>query len=634
MKKIFTILAACALSISASAQLTYITGLYKDKSVAVNSDGTYTLTLDTWCNGTTVLEEKMTSKNANVVLVIDESGSMGLYSNYIKVGTVQTDSITVKNSSNVVIEPDKSIYYCDKNERIVRWNPTTGRWQYYSGGWKPFPYHTTSGFSTKYYDELYVCGFSAVATSVQKLLNNLISDVRACAKNNVNIEHKIAIYSFAGKSYEKLGDLTSVTGDSAKIINTVLALEMGGGTSPASALSNAVNKVGSSNTTTSANIIFFTDGNPDDDSYMTNSIKNVTDAKTNNGVKIFSIGYLTSLSSNVEHFLEGVSSDYPSATDYTNLGAKKDSCYFKNTSDPMELVHYFDNAAFQIAKEAKTYEMNALTQVRDTLTNEFILPSLEASQVSTYTIDCNGLDASGNPTFDGVEDAVSGLSVTIGADKKSVEVHGFDFGANFCGKHYNSSTGLVTVSGKKLRMKFKIKATDAFQGGVVNTNTKYSGIYPNGGTVLGTKFISPIVVGPVDLIVSSNHLNNPHESMIFKVTRKAKGASSIDTSFGINGEYEIILSGITEADTIKKCLTNVGNDSNNPFYDYTVETQSIGRDSRWDWRYDSDPTKRSLTHPLYDTINSVIDNIYPFTRSEKSGLPKTAEDVNTQLFKF
>jgi len=645
MKKIFAVLAAITVSIGASAQLSYITGLYKDKTATANPDGSYTLTLDTWCNGTTIVEEKTTSKNANVALVIDKSTSMCVESNATRgnlIGYVQADG-TVNSKSDgkgTTITVDKTIYYSlhrgliidgsDGNGQqylIVRWSESDGCWQLYGNQDENGSTTDTVGWhKLKAGTDIWMCGYAAVCTAVQRLVDNLKNDAETCGAT-----HQITLYSFCKDPYKELDTWTLVTTGYETIMNTLFGIALAGSTNSSGALEYAVTKVEKATASTTANIVFFTDGVNSD---ANTSISKVKTAKTDNGVKVFSIGYFfdTTTMNNAKAFLERVSSNYLDATTQTD-GTRTDSCYFKTTNDPMDLIHYFDIVSLQIAKEAKTYNLDKYTQVRDTLTSEFILPTTESSQLSIYTIDCTGLDADGNPTFDGIQDTITvPMNITIGSDKKSVEVHGFDFGANYCGRHYNQSTGAITIYGKKLRIQFKINTTDQFRGGIdINTNTMYSGIYPTGSTTPATKFVSPQVAGPIDLIVTSSGLTGEHENMIFRITRTADGASSYDTSWGQNGIYEMILTGTADADTIKSCSIKVNDDNNEKIYKYTVETQAIGRDNRWDWHYDSDANKRKQTKPIFDTINAKVDNVFPFVRVQIPGLPTTAEDVNTQI---
>lgn len=653
MKKIFAVLAAITVSLGASAQLSYITGLYKDKTATANPDGSYTLTLDTWCNGTTIVEEKTTSKNANVALVIDKSTSMCVHSDETRgklIGYVQADGTVNSKSDGTgnTIDVDKTIYYSreyglivngsrtatsspgnGQQYLIIRWSESDGCWQLYGDRDENGNTVTVGWHKLKAGTGIWMCGYAAVCTAVQRLVDNLKNDAETCGAT-----HQITIYTFCGTTGSELTTWTPVTTGYETIMNILFNMALAGSTDSKTALSYAATKVGATTASTTANIVFFTDGKNSD---ANTSIENVKTAKSTNKAKVFSIGYFFKDSdlnnSDIRNFLEYVSSDYPNATSMTNPGARADSCYYKTTNDPMDLIHYFDIVSLQIAKEAKTYNLDQYTQVRDTLTSEFILPTTESSQLSIYTIDCIGLDSEGNPTFDGIQDTITvPMNITIGSDKKSVEVHGFDFGANYCGRHYNQSTGAITIEGKKLRIQFKINTTDQFRGGIdINTNTMYSGIYPTGSTTPATKFVSPQVAGPIDLIVTSSGLTGEHENMIFRITRTADGASSYDTSWGLNGIYEMILTGTADADTIKSCSIKVNDDNNDKIYNYTVETQAIGRDNRWDWHYDSDANKRKQTKPIYDTINAKVDNVFPFVRVQIPGLPTTAEDVNTQI---
>jgi len=576
-----------------------ITGLYQEKFATPNSDGTYTLTIDSYATGSMVTERTTTSLQADIVMVIDMSSSM----RQSQESKGNVSGTTVPSGLN------KNIFYCTAASpyNLVRWNGS--KWQKCSSGsWSDITSSTA----------IALCGYPAVITAAKRFVDNLYADAKKYGKY-----HRIKIYQFnANGATTQKCDFTKLDDTGYSTVMTALySMSLGSGTFPADAFSKANTSLSSSTYSADANkgdtknIVYFTDGAANG-SDASKTINHARTAKGTNGINVFSIGYKMSTSYN--DYLEAVSSNFLDAYCATESSSytisnnaesnRSSSFYFRNSDDPMDLIDYFDRVAIAIAHQAKIYDLTTTTQIRDYITSDFKLPAgYSPASVSTFTVACTGFDTNGNPTFAGSSDVpITGLTIQTPNDS-TVIVNGFNFKANVC-----TDNGDGTYSGKKLRIRFNIKPTASFKGGYdIKTNKPASGIYdgPDVGSVkadtIGTYPI-PKVAAPMDLIVTTTGLK-PNESILFVVTRSTySDGTHRDGTF----RHEILLSGSTkEKDIIRQCATKVDNDNSKAPYYYYVETQN------WDWRYVEDtPSTAPSPHELYDAVHETANNVFPFTR--------------------
>lgn len=592
----------CMTAYSDEVPVGAITGLYQEKTAVPNEDGeSYKLTIDSYAVGSMVTEQTTTCLNADVVLVIDMSSSMF-------------------NSKKTVSDPDTTQYYCNDSNQAVA---------YKNGGWKHYVQS-----SKKWENEsgtIKQCGYSAVLTAATKFINNLRKD----AKLFPSVSHKVKILSFGPKNY--VGDwckFTDVKDNYDDVITALLTMEKKSDTYPAMAMDSARSALDSSSGDTK-NIVFFTDGKPETTNGEGGQTINKALTAKGKGYSVFSIGY--GLSSTEYQYLEAVSSDFPSASatisgdSYTIQNCaetnRKDDFYMRNTSDPMELTEYFEAVARSIAHAAKIYNLTTSTQIRDYITPDFKIKDWTSAKVKCYKVACTGFDSNNNPTFvgGGSTDITSTLTIDIPNDSV-IKVSGFDFKANVCGK--NSKTG--AVYGNKLSIVFDIVPTATFKGGFnLDTNTPASGIYESNDTKADTIGTYPIpkVAAPVDLIVTASNLKYG-ESLLVTVTRDTTSAG---TNKGKDGfKYELMLTGTQlEKQILKKVATKYKNYNDSATYYYFVEPQETDRtkSKSWDWRYDK--TSNAPSHPLWDAKGDSLINVFPFTRTERTGIQSSDEDWST-----
>ncbi len=397
-------------------------GLYTSKSLSLNDDGTGTITLETYVEGTI----QQTGTPTDVVLVLDVSQSMSQ-----SMGST-TKLAALKSAVNTFIDTTAK-----KNES---------------------------------------------------------------AKTDA-LKSRISIVSFSGSAKVDC-DFTS---NATTLKTAVTNLKQSQGTAADYAMTTAKSQIDKIDSTRKSNkvVIFFTDGEPNHGSGGFNTtVANsaISTAKTIKaaGTTIYSIGVVNgadpsadptqSSTSNINKFLHGISSNYPDATAYTNLGKRATdstgaalNCY-KTATNASELEKIFE----EIGEEAvPTVELDEKTIVQDVMSEYVVANISEDSNVKLYTSAYTGKDASGNKTFG---DRTEAKTATATVNDGTVKVTGFDF------EPVVDKTD-KTYQGKKLTIEIPVKLTDAakkLSGETINSNNATTSAVINGELTVRT-FGSPTI---------------------------------------------------------------------------------------------------------------------------------------------
>lgn len=222
-------------------------------------------------------------------------------------------------------------------------------------------------------------------------------------RSNENLRSRISLVKFAGKKTDKVGNDTyqeedpffgpygehynytqivrkykTYTNDNkAELKNTVNALKPAGATAADYAMDHAKTLVNQSKSdeTTNPNrknvkriVIFFTDGEPNHESGFDKSVANtaIQTAKTiKNDATIYSIGVFKdadagSTGDKFNSYMHGMSSNYPNATAYNNLGTRatnsdgKPTAFYKAATQASELNNIFNEIQEEIIATAQS----------------------------------------------------------------------------------------------------------------------------------------------------------------------------------------------------------------------------------------------------------------------------------------
>lgn len=506
-----------------------------DKTATLEDDGTYTIELSAYATGQTTTETIKTGKPLDIVLVLDQSGSMA-------------DSIT---SYSYTARPadDYSYWDCRGNEYYYR--DTDGNYYRVQGG--------GGGIGVGYYYLYYVKngeqhrlgeGLATVNTilwsgvlytrqeisSMSKLdalkaaVTNFVNSVSANAKE-FNVDHQIALVGFAsnegdGKSdkgsvsYEssdkywvntglfvngqlknyqtyQYGEWNSLTaqdyrnalvsvntnGSITQSITTAISrIADSGGTRTSYGLEMAQNVFANNPILAGSDrqrvVVLFTDGEPGQSEYnSTEANKAISEAhtlKNTHNAKVYTVGlYDGDPSSNVTNFMNYTSSNYPSAQSTNNHGDKVDDKYYMTASDADELNKIFTYIIDDSTESSTTVTLNAKSVLRDILNDGFVLPAgYDAQENITVATQSVELGAEGNIVWGEVEENPSDIAVTADEETRTIEVTGFDYSKRYIAEEHPGDVLLVTIRG--------VEATDAaITNAEISTNNAASGIYEN-----------------------------------------------------------------------------------------------------------------------------------------------------------
>lgn len=501
-------------------------GLVMSKTVAPGENGQFLLTLEAYATGqtaTTVSELPL-----DIVLVLDVSGSMG------KLMTkVYADQL------------DKSKSY--KVGPFSSWSGTYYKTvSYFNGKWKTSRYgdsytpKTSESDSNSNHYQFYETETRLEA--LQAAVNNFAESVSTKAKGadgrygtNDDVEHRIAVVSFADTAAQKTNGLVKMNTSQglSTVKNAVSSLNAEGNTDPAEGL-NMANSIFSSNPTDgqqrSRVVLLFTDGYPagdgtDDINYVwcDDAIASAQISKSTYKASVYTVGIFEGANpdsdidtnftydTRTEHgqsaavqlvaanrYMHYTSSNYKDAQSMQNGGTKNSDGYYLSASDANGL-----NSVFQkISQTAggSTLKLGSETVLRDVISQYFDLPAgADVNSITAQSYACTGFTSDNKPTWATTPDADK-YDVTLSANKKTVEVTGFDYAANYVGK--DTTTGQQHNPAKKLVVTIPVQLTDESATGEVPTNGANSCISGKNGTEDVTfDFPTPTVYIPYFTVV-------------------------------------------------------------------------------------------------------------------------------------
>lgn len=496
-------------------------GLVMSKTVAPGENGQFLLTLEAYATGQTATTES--ELPLDIVLVLDVSGSMGNeLGNYNPVYSVSSNGIYYYQDANGQYQ---RVYHCDGG--IV--SDCSGGWfTRYHGylnhkGTQLTPKTSASDPDTSH-TQFYTMSSSGTTRleALQAAVNNFAESVSTKAKGadgrygtNDDVEHRIAVVSFADTAAQKTNGLVKMNTSQglSTVKNAVSRLKAEGNTVPAEGL-NMANSIFSSNSTDgqqrSRVVVLFTDGYPagdgtDDINYVwcDDAIASAQISKSTYKASVYTVGIFEGANpdsdidtnftydTRTEHgqsaavqlvaanrYMHYTSSNYKDAQSMQNGGTKNSDGYYLSASDANGL-----NSVFQkISQTAggSTLKLGSETVLRDVISQYFDLPAgADENSITAQSYACTGFTSDNKPTWATTPDTDK-YDVTLSADKKTVEVTGFDYAANYVGK--DTTTGQQHNPAKKLVVTIPIQLTDESATGEVPTNGANSCISGKNGT--------------------------------------------------------------------------------------------------------------------------------------------------------
>lgn len=452
------------------------------------------LTLEAYATGSTTTTTS--TAPVDIVLVLDVSGSM------------DKNIVSYTYTPVYEINSDGTYYYQDANGQYQRAYYCGGGLTH-DGGWytqdhgignhpgtRLTPKTSADSTGTQFYT-----GTQSTTKKIDALrsaVNGFIDSVAAKSADS-----QIAIVKFAGDKTNKVGNdtywedgytynysqivknLTTVDATGADALKTaVSALRAAGATAADYGMQHAQTIItGAANNGRQKVVVMFTDGEPNHNNGFSNSVANAAISasramKNNgNGATVYTIGCFGTLTgdtkTNVDKYMNYVSSNYPNATSMTDAGTKASDNFYKTVGSTADLDAIFQEIS-QTAGGA-TLTLGSETVLKDVVSEYFDLPENASSQITAQSYSCTGFDASGNPIWSDTPDTAS-YKVTV--DGRNVSVTGFDYSANWVGK--DTTTDVMHTPGKKLVVTIPIVDNGTGMG-EVPTNGTDSAVYDKDG---------------------------------------------------------------------------------------------------------------------------------------------------------
>lgn len=458
------------------------------------------LTLEAYATGSTTTTTS--TAPVDIVLVLDVSGSMDesiVSYTYTPVYEINSDGTYYYQDANGQYQ---RAYYCDGQDWRGRSNHEAGwysenhqsNWGNCQGetGTRLTPKTSADSTGTQFYTRTQ--STTKKIDALKSAVNGFIDSVAAKSANS-----QIAIVKFAGDKTDTVGNDTYRKGrytyNYSQIVQNLTTVDETG----ASSLKTAVNGLIAAGTTlanygmehaqTIINgakdngrqkvVVMFTDGEPNGIEEVSGFEKEVANGAIaasksikEAGATVYTIGCFGTLTgdtkTNVDKYMNYVSSNYPSAASMTNAGTKTSDNFYKTVGSTADLDAIFQEIS-QTAGGA-TLTLGSQTVLKDVVSKYFDLPENASSMITAQSYSCTGFDADGHPTWSNTPDAAS---YAVKVDGKNVSVTGFDYSANWVGK--DTTTGDVHP-GKKLVVTIPIVDNGTGMG-EVPTNGTDSAVY-------------------------------------------------------------------------------------------------------------------------------------------------------------
>lgn len=505
-----------------------------DKTATLEDDGTYTIELSAYATGQTTTETIKTGKPLDIVLVLDQSGSMAdsITSYSYQARTSQGYSYSNYGNREYYYRDEDGNYY-----RVRRGSEEHGSW--FSRYYTYYLYYTKNG------QNYYLSGtgvttqrptnvedssatiwtgvlYQRSSTSTSKLnalkaaVTNFVNSVSANAKE-YNVEHRIAMVGFASKGtdnsawkntglfvdgslkkyasrWETSSQLSSqdykdalvvvndVDGDIAGSISRAIGnLDAEGATRTSYGLEMA-QKVFENNKDSERQrvVVLFTDGEPGKSGYENSEANSALSKayvlKNENKATVYSVGlYDSDPENNTVNFMNYTSSNYLFAQSMTYPGSKFDDKYYMTASDADELNEIFTYIIDDSTESSTTVTLDAKSVLRDILNDGFVLPAgYNVRDNITVATKPGQMNEAGGISWGEIQENPSGITATADEETGTIEVTGFDYSERYIAEEHPGDVLLVTIRG--------VEATDAaITNAEISTNDAASGIYEKTG---------------------------------------------------------------------------------------------------------------------------------------------------------
>ena len=499
-------------------------GMVITKNADANEDGTYTITLEAYATGSQIITEVTKDIPTDIVLVLDQSGSMAdsFTSSY------KYDSYFDMTNFDYYYQQNNLFYKLDDGSYVqvsvsrVRIGFIFGYWKY-TYSW-PEGSHESNDSDTipDINNRLYLKTAATTTTRLEALKNAVTAFANAVAEKakgedgqmgtEDDVNHRIAVVGYASRAdsnnpwintevfigsnqYNYNVNAKDYYGSAFQSMNTqqgqanvsasIDALDANGATYTNYGLEMANGILDASPVQTGEKrnrvIILFSDGYPGrnaDDFNQTaanSALDQATTAK-NAGVSLYSVGIFSGADATTPGNKDGNNTE---AANWfmqqvsSNNGTVQNPSYYLSAADAGALNEIFQQISQQIETGGSSTTLSSETVIRDIIAPAFTLPEgAAADSITLETWKYNGPDNGPDSAWT-KNDYAMGAWATVDGDQ--VSVTGFNFAEHYVGTV--TDNGTVTYRGHKLVITFTVTPRPGFFGGNgVYTNTS-AGVY-------------------------------------------------------------------------------------------------------------------------------------------------------------
>lgn len=522
------------------------------KSISKNDDGTYTINLEAYATGKVDVSTTESYKPTDIVLVLDQSGSMldgfstsseTTYVNY----TGKTNKELYKNRDSLYVLENEEYIKVEVNREWISTGFLSGYYEYtysYNGNSESSQKEGNKGPNLPFYLKQTTQTTITKEEALKNAVTQFVNQIQATATQH-DVDYRVAIVGYGGykeRDYKNTEILTTpnvvnygvATDDDYK--DALVSVNDNGSLN--SRISNAINNIiVEEDTATSADfgmdmankilannsstaeernkvVVMFTDGEPNHGRGFSNTVANTTigtskTIKETYKANVFTVGILQDAnpddtSSNINKYMNYVSSNYPSASNLTNGGTGSNQGYYMNAKNASQLNSIFKTISSSIETPSTSVTLNSESVLKDVISDNFELPNnVTASDIKVYTAPFAGKNGD---EYTWGEKQPSNATVSI--DGNTVNVSGFDYSSNYA----------VTTSkgnqGNKLIVQIPVNIVRTFGGNNIPSNENTSGIYDKGTMVKA--FEVPTVDAPIDYEIAGTTQKIPDGTSVTK----------------------------------------------------------------------------------------------------------------------
>lgn len=514
-------------------------GMHLSKTARLEDDGTYTINLEAYATGKTTTTITKEAVPLDIVLVLDQSGSMSDDMGYTYTLEDKTSYSydDINSSARYYLDTDGNYYKVQREKNGI------GSWRkyylfykkdgtsYYLNGDevttnKRECNYTGSG-DTIWASQLYSRTITTKLDALKDAVSNFVGVVKEKATTD-KVNHRIAMVGFASESdYGNNTEILSVDGSNSGSVgvsynsdkyadakqnafqdtstdagntmlnNAINALDANGATRADLGMTMAkdildANSLGDDSKRKQL-VIMFTDGKPTSwdtfDENIANDAIGTSKGLKYQGTTVYTIGVFNgadpSSTSDVNKYMNYVSTNYPSAEKLDNSGKGGNNGYYLAATSADGLNKIFTSISNTITTPSTTVALNKNAVMKDILSDDFTLPEgyNAGDKITVSTVP--GSTEDGNSISWGTESKSKDIKATI--DDNTINVTGFDYSNEYIAPGHNGEKLVVTIKGV-------IPKDSAATGEKVYTNNEASGIYAEGAPEPAAKFPRPQVV--------------------------------------------------------------------------------------------------------------------------------------------